>query len=57
MSWECNKPNIPIYYTFYKPKGVVVSKAEKKFIVFTEVRRKEVHEDNFREQKMGASGE
>jgi hypothetical protein len=48
------KPEIPVYYTLYRPKDAVVPKEELKFTALTEERRKEVLQDNFSRHKMGA---
>jgi hypothetical protein len=34
------KPGVPVYYTFYRPKDVVVPKEHMKFTALTEERRK-----------------
>jgi hypothetical protein len=51
---KTKKLNVSPYYTFYRPKGTMMTKAEMKFITFIEERRKEVFNDSFIEHKMEA---
>lgn len=46
--------SLPLYYTFYRPPGAIVTKEEMKFKAPTKQRRAEVQQDNFSRHKRGA---
>lgn len=46
--------SLPLYYTFYRPPGAIVTKEDMKFKAPTKQRRAEVQQDNFSRHKRGA---